>query len=123
MKQSTRDQRLLAARSKLGRITAVRDAAIKKLVRCELMIPGLLKEIARLEKPPVQRKQKEVAVVVPTVTPSQVREVDVDDLAIPGFLKRDSQTADDIARAAFQREQDEKKAAKSRGRIAKLKAK
>lgn len=101
---SRRELRLAEARRSLAYFTEEREMAIRRVLRCETKIKELQRKIARLEKPPAGALLAEPE--------------------IPGFLqrKREGDDKDAAAREEIQKLEAERKLAKSRGRIAKLKA-
>lgn len=103
-----RERRHQDATNALSRVNAQREACLAAFVKFEAKLKKLRKQVERLAKP-VKPKAKSVA---------------TDEPAIPDFLRRtaEAKAKDAGAAEAIRRELAERKTAKARGRIAKMKA-
>lgn len=139
---SLRDRRHQQAMKDCDRLERQRDEALDKLTRIAGKLKIARKAVERYEKPrtpaplpvgqPLDREMIEAvtkAIGHPPVNPVKVDRTTqlgvlgpapIDDLEIPGFLKR---TKLDPVAQAIKDEQDELKRTKSRGRIETMKAK
>jgi len=119
---------------KLARAIAHRDDMLHKLIKAEGNLDKLRRQVRRYEKLTASSKPTTMPTPSPTPSPSptpmppvEVAPPAGDSLDIPGFLARDPK-ADAAARDAKAREQiaadiAERKRAKSRGRVERMKAK
>ena len=113
-----RERRHQDATNALSRVTAQREACLAAFVKFEAKLKKLRKQVERLAKP-VKQKAKPVA------TESEGPAIlATDEPAIPDFLRRTvvAKAKDAEAAEAIRRELAERKTAKARGRIAKMKA-
>lgn len=123
-----RERRQRDALAQLNRAIEQRDAAISKLVKLEVRIKALRRQVQRYEKLAAQPKPEAPKVeTVKPLPPALVEEyratADLDD--IPTFLRRkkEGERKDAEAKAQIAAEQAERKRAKTRGRIETMKAK
>lgn len=120
------------ALAQLDRVANQRDATITKLLRLETKIKTLRRQITRYEKlaakPQSEPKPQPAPAIEREPLPAALVaefKAETDDLSIPGFLRRNKEAdkKDAEAAAAIRQEQADRKKAKARGRIEKLKAK
>lgn len=118
-----REKRFADVSNRLVRTEAQRNGCLVNLVRYELRIKALRRQVQRLEKAIADVSKPDVLppVKVAQVPPGIVAEYEASEPAIPPFLQR---KADDKAAAdAIRKEQADRKTQKARGRIEKMKAK
>jgi type IV secretory pathway VirB10-like protein len=123
-----RERRHQDATNALSRVTAQRDACLTNLVRYEAKLKGLRRQVERLARAIAAEKAKPVEQPKPKPKLPDVKPLPLpqatEEPTIPDFLRRtaEAKAKDAEAAEAIRQEQAERKTAKARGRIAKLKA-
>lgn len=125
-----REKRYRDVTNSLVRTAAQRDACLANLVRYETRLKSLRRQSQRLERamasPPKPAPRPEPTKVepLPAVLVAEYKAT-ADDLEVPGFLRRvkAANNKDAEIAATIRQEQADKKQAKARGRIEKMKAK
>lgn len=110
-----REKRRAGLKETYYRTVEKRDACIDSLIKLELKLKDMRKQMARLDRAIAAEPKVVVEKIAPPVLPAVA-----DDLGIPAFLQR---KPDAVRAAEILAEQAELKKAKSRGRIEKMKAK
>src|SRR5262245_48232055 len=139
----TREAKAAAARTRMRTLESRREAAIIRLVTLEMQLRKARRSVADYAKPvrsPRRRPAKPQASPPVSASPAPAAQVPADFTPIPDFLVRKAAHApgpgaraaadamvdvidrDAQVRAEIEREQAERKTAKARGRIAKMKA-
>lgn len=126
-----REKRHREVTNTLNRTIAQRDGCLANLVRYEIRIKALRRQVQRLERAmaqPVTAKPEpkpQPAASAPASKASDVTDIPVSELPIPDFLDRrkSAEQRDKIARDAILAAQTERKKNKARVRIETMKAK